>query len=319
MNRPILVSALLFMATAALGAQEANQSSPYQGTSTPPSDDTIMTTTAPAAKPRAGRPAEPAQTQEQPASAPSAVNAPDPDGEIVTVEQETPAPDQPALKTRRSAPDPDSDIVHPQPLRPGELPEGTTIRVRLLNRLSSASSETGEKFQSQVASDVLRGDQVLIPAGTKIDGRLAEVSSGHPAGHGFMRLRPETMILPDGTRYQLHAYVTETPGSHTRVENEGAVLPDSRLKRDGIEYGAAVGAGATTGAIVGGPVGALTGTLIGAGVVTAHLLISHPQAVLQPGTVMEFTLSEPLQMSSAGTNQTDTSQTDADQTDASQN
>jgi hypothetical protein len=57
-----------------------------------------------------------------------------------------------------------------------------------------------------------------------------------------------------------------------------------------------VGAGATTGAILGGPVGALTGGLIGAGVVTAHLLISHPQATLETGTVIVFTLSEPLSM-----------------------
>jgi hypothetical protein len=77
------------------------------------------------------------------------------------------------------------------------------------------------------------------------------------------------------------------------------VLPESRLKRDGIEYGGAVGAGATTGAIMAVPAGALTGGLIGAGVVTAHLLVSHPQATLESGTTLEFTLSEPLQMSPA--------------------
>jgi hypothetical protein len=108
------------------------------------------------------------------------------------------------------------------------------------------------------------------------------------------------MILPDGTRYQLHADLSGTPGAKSKVGSEGDVLPASRLKRDGIEYGGAVGAGAATGAIVGGPVGALTGSLIGAGVVTAHLLISHPQATLESGTILEFTLSEPLQMAPAG-------------------
>jgi hypothetical protein len=304
MNRPVLVSALLFLATAALGAQEASQSDPYQGTSTPPSDGTIVTSSTPHAKPPAGHPAQPAQTPvSAPAQAQPAANADGPDGGIVAVEQNNPAPDQPALTTRNNAVDPDGDIVHPRPPRPGELPEGTTIRVRLQNRLSSASSEKGEAFQSKVASDVLRGDQVLIPAGTEIDGQVVEVSSGHPAGRGSLRLRPETIILSDGTRYQLHAYITQAPGSNTSIGSEGAVVPDSRMKRDGIEYGVAVGAGATAGAIVGGPVGALTGTLIGAGVVTAHLLISHPQAVLESGTVMEFTLSEPLQMTLASASQ----------------
>jgi hypothetical protein len=47
---------------------------------------------------------------------------------------------------------------------------------------------------------------------------------------------------------------------------------------------------------MGGPVGALTGGLIGAGVVTAHLLISHPQATLETGTAIVFTLTESLSM-----------------------
>jgi hypothetical protein len=104
------------------------------------------------------------------------------------------------------------------------------------------------------------------------------------------------VTLPDGTRYQLQAEITGTPGSRTRVGNEGTILPDSRLKRDGIEYGGAVGAGATTGAILGGPVGALAGSMVGAGVITVHLLISHPEATLEPGTALLLTLTEPLQM-----------------------
>jgi len=30
-----------------------------------------------------------------------------------------------------------------------------------------------------------------------------------------MRLRPEAVIMPDGSRYMLHAMVTGTPGSRT--------------------------------------------------------------------------------------------------------
>jgi hypothetical protein len=200
------------------------------------------------------------------------------------------------LTQRNYAADPDGDIVHPHPPRPGELPEGTTIRVRLLDRLSSASSEQGESFRSRVASDVVQGEQVLIPAGAEIDGRVVGVSTGHVGGHGSMHLLPETVILPNGTRYQLRAVISGTPGAKSKVGSEGTILPASRLKRDGIEYGGAVGTGATTGAIVGGPVGALAGSMVGAGVITAHLLISHPQATLEPGTAMIFTLTDPLQM-----------------------
>jgi hypothetical protein len=192
--------------------------------------------------------------------------------------------------------DPDGDIVHPEALRPGMLGEGTMIRVRLIDRLSTATSEKGEPFRTRVASDVVRDGEVLIPAGSEIDGRVADVSRGHAGGYGTIRLQPEMVIMPDGSRLRMSADVTSTPGSHTHVIGEGTIRPDSRLKRDGVEYGGAVGAGVVTGAIVGGPVGAAAGGLVGAGVITVHLLVDHPQATLDEGTSMMFMLTQPLDL-----------------------
>jgi hypothetical protein len=324
MNRPILAFTLFAVASAALGAQQASQSSPYQGTSNPPADDTIVTTTTPQAKPPAGRPmnaapavsrpdmaapdgaASDAAGQGQPSSVDPAVN--NPDAGPVSNQRVLPPPTQPTyadqpgqpvFAARVSEADPDGDIVHPAPLGPGQIGEGTNIRVRLLDRLSTTESEKGQPFRSQVASDVLQGGQVEIPAGTEIDGTLVEVSTGRVGGHGSMRLRPELMILPDGSRYQLRAQVTGTPGSKTRVGSEGTIVPGSRMRRDEIEYGGAVGAGLVTGAVLGGPVGAVTGGAIGAGVVTTHLLVSHPQATLEPGAILQFTLTETLNLTRA--------------------
>jgi hypothetical protein len=265
-----------------------------------------MSTDPPQAKPPAGHPVAPVEPQNQQVAQPQAaavnpaVRYSDPDAGIVQVEQDTPSPEAPALTARGTAADPDGDIVHPRPLPPGELGEGTTIRVRLLDRLSTTSSEKGEAFRSTVASDVLQDGQVLIPAGAEIDGHVAEVSSGRMGGRGSMRLSPETVVLVNGSRYTLRADVSGIPGSRTRVGSEGAIVPASRVERDGIEYGGAVGAGAITGAVIAGPVGALTGSLIGAGAVTVHLLVSHPQATLEPGTVLLFTLSQPVMMSPQG-------------------
>ena len=208
-------------------------------------------------------------------------------------------PAAPTLSPRVYPPDPDGDIVQPAALRPGELGPGTTIRVRLMHKLSTDYTERGEAFRTRVASDVVRGSEVLIPAGAEIDGRVVEISKGHTGGHGTMRLRPETVIMPGSTSYRLYAEVTATPGTGTRIGTEGMISPGSRIKRDGVEYGAAVGGGAVTGAFVGGPIGALTGGLVGAGFVTVHLLLSHPQATLDSGSVLQFTLTEPLYLSSA--------------------
>jgi hypothetical protein len=307
MKRQFLVCALLVAAAAAVGAQQAGQSSqpnPYEGTSTPPPDDQITTSGAPEAKPPAGHYAQPAvpapgpaQSAPQPAAADQPANPPAYQGDDSgIVHPASSAPAEPVTAEHPNTSDPDGDIVHPRALRPGELGEGTSIRVRLMDRLSTVSSQKGEAFRTTVASDVLQGGQVVIPAGAEIDGRVIQVSSGHVGGHGFMRLQPEAVILPNGSRFMLHAETTGAPGSRTRMGSEGAITPDSRLKRDGIEYGGAVGAGAVTGAILGGPAGAVTGGLIGAGAVTVHLLVNHPQATLESGTTMVFTLTEPLDM-----------------------
>ena len=321
MNRPILMCVLFAFASPALSAQQASPSTPYEGTSNPPADSTIETSQPdqpkpPAGKPMIAQPAAPALVAPQaaqsydapahPTSVDPSVNFPDTedgaDAGTVRVAPEPVAPStmRPALATRAYS-DPDGDIVHPGPLPPGVLGEGARIRVRLLTRLSTSDSEKGDLFRSRVASDVLQDGQVLIPAGAEIDGRVVAVSSGHTGGHGSMRLRPETVILLDGMRYRMDAQTSGTPGSRTHVGGEGAILPDGRLKKDGIEYGGAVGAGAVTGAVLGGPVGALAGSVIGASAITVHLLIDHPQATLEPGTILLFTLTEPLNLVATNT------------------
>ncbi len=210
MNRPILAFAFFALAAATLVAQDASQSNPYQGVSNPPPNDSIITSEQeqPIPKPPAAHPMQaPVVQQAAPAAqymAPRQDGAPMPqaygdgtDDGIVGV-----APSTPALNTRAGY-DPDSDIVHPAPLPPGVLGEGTLIRVQLLNELSSTLSERGEAFRGRVATDVLQDGNVVIPAGSEIDGHVAQVSSGHFAGHGSILLEPETVTLATGGRFQL--------------------------------------------------------------------------------------------------------------------
>jgi len=329
MNRPILTCVFLAFATAAAlcaqqPGQQPAQASPYQGQSNPPADDTI--TAQPdeppqalqplqQAKPRAGKPMVqeiPAPSPVQPmvrSALPSAAasssyysktdQADGTDNGIVRVVSSdpsaTPQEVKPSLASRRLN-DPDGDIVHPRPLGPGEVLEGTMIWVRLMTSLSTSGTEPGTMFKTHVAADVWQEGRKLIPAGAEIDGRVVAVSEGHAGGHGSIRLRPDTVILPDGQRFRMDAQVTGTPGTNTRVNGEGTINAGSRWKKDGIEYGGAVGAGAVTGAVIAGPVGALTGSLIGAGAITVHLLTDHPQARLESGTVLMITLNSRLNL-----------------------
>ena len=307
MRHSTLVWSLLVVCAGALSAQQANSSSQYQGVSNPPPDSMI---TEPAPAPQPVYKAKPSPEHPMTAPAPAARSAAaavargssdTADDGIVMI-----APDTgkgPALNRRAASsslasrdPDGDGDIVHPGPLPAGELDYGTMIRARLLTRISTAHSSDGDGFRAQVASDVYRDNQVLIPAGAEIDGTVDHISTGHFAGRGSMMLHPQTVILPDGTKYRLYAQVTGAPGTNTHVNREGKVTPGSRLKKDGVEYGGGAGAGAVAGAMLGGPAGALAGSVVGAGAVTLHLLMDHPQATLEKGTFLEFSLTEPLNL-----------------------
>ncbi len=335
MRRYFWVYLLLLGCAGVLVAQQASRGS-YEGTSTPPPDSTITTEdqAAPqsrtALKPAANQNAvdsdeavDPAGMPVRPTSVDPSLNYPPPesvdgtdDGIVFMVPEEvTETPAQPMTKaavpsrsvfspqkpvvepeTELAGTDPDGDIVNAVPVPPGTLAAGTVISARLKQGLSSSWNRNGDEFQATVVKAIRQGDNVLIPAGAEIRGTIRSVSTGDWGGHGSMILRPQTLILPNGSRYKFSSVVSNAPDSKARVSSEGRVTPGSRVKKDGIEYGGGIATGVVAGGLLGGPAGALAGSLVGAGVVTVHLLKSHPQANLEPGTLLEFNLTLPLRM-----------------------
>lgn len=272
--------------------QNQNQDQ-YTGVSHPPSDDTIQAdedvtppVVAPKPKPSAAIPATPAKP---------AVATPqpgDPDYGMVT---SVPTTSANASLTRRPW-NPDDDMVNYVPSNPNELTIGTNIRVRLTQSLSTNEAHPGEAFRAVVDRDVYMDGRVIIPAGAEMRGHVVRVSQGHHLGpHATIRLRPETVVLPDGTAYHLYAEAVQSKAPNTRTNEEGGIEASPRYKKDAIEYGAGAGAGAVAGGEIAGPVGAGVGSLVGAGVVTAHMLMTHPPAANLPkGSMLVFSLTEPM-------------------------
>ena len=264
------------------------------GVSHPPSDDTItadeeMATpvTTPAPKPSAAIP--------MPAPTPAAAVTPanNPDAGIVTSVPATST----ATLTRRTW-NPDQDIVTAVPSNPNELGEGTNIRVRLSQDLSSEFAHSGETFRAVVDRDVYKDGRIIIPVGAEMRGQVVHVSQGHHIGpKAVLRLRPESILLPDGTSYHIYAEAVQSKAPGTRTDQEGGIQAAPHYKKDAVEYGAGAGAGAATGALIAGPVGAGVGTLVGAGAVTAHMILGHPEAANLPkGSVLIFSLTEPMEL-----------------------
>jgi hypothetical protein len=267
---------------------------PATGVSHPPADDTIQAdedapplVVAPAPKPSAAIPITPA-TPVVITSRPS-----DPDYGMVT----SVSPSTTASLTSRSF-NPDDEMVNVVPSNPNELASGTNIRVRLSQGLSTTETRSGERFRAVVDKDVYNEGRVIIPAGAEMRGRVVAVSQGHHLGpHATIRLRPETIMLPDGTAYHLYAEAVQSKAPGTRTDEEGGIQAAPHYKKDALEYGAGTGAGAIAGGEIAGPVGAGVGSLVGAGVVTAHMLMAHPAvASLPQGSMLVFSLTEPMEL-----------------------
>lgn len=288
----------------ALIAQNTAKPSPYTGVSQPPPDDTITTDATvaapppaklvarPAAAPAAPAPLVPAPPTNAPAAMPSNCN---PDDRMVG----DPSPcDAAIVQTPVASPpatDLDADLVTSVPTRPGELPEGTVIRMALNEELSSGQSQAGSDFSGKVAADVLSSGKVVIPQGSEVLGKVVRVTQGRRMGApATIRLRPDVVVLPDGSRYVLRAQIIGT-NSKARIDDEGSLKPASRLKKNVIEEGVGIGTGAVAGALVGGGPGALVGSLIGAGVMTTHILVQQPATVKVPkDSTLTLSLTQPM-------------------------
>ncbi len=302
-----LATALLLTPMAMRAQSTAQQASPYQGVSTPPPDDTIEASTEPAAQPAHSKPSPATPTvhpnDAAPASsthAPSTANDPKSSdyGVVYSSAESHAAPLSREAHLIARPDNPDFDAVSVVPSPSNQLAEGTDIRVRLLDGLSTGASQDGSSFRAQVAADVFKEGRVVIPVGSELRGRVISVTQGHRLGApATMRLRPETVLLPDGSAYHLYAQAIHTDAPGTRTDAEGGIQPTSRVTRSLVELGAGSGGGAVTGAIFGGPVGAGVGALVGAGIVTAHLLLQHPhEAHVEQGSEVTFSLTEPMDL-----------------------
>lgn len=206
--------------------------------------------------------------------------------------QNAAAVDSAHLEERQS---PSYGIVSVIPFTPNALNAGTNIPVRLLQPISTNSTFRGTPFRATVTRNVYRGGQVIIPAGSELRGMVTSAHPGHRLrGRAELRLTPQLVLLPDGTAYHLDAQVVYSAAPHTQTSNEGVIRPSMHLVKDAAEYGAGAGTGAIVGAHF-GPGGALVGTAIGAGAVTAHLLMQPPSAVTLPrNTELVFSLMQPM-------------------------
>jgi hypothetical protein len=189
----------------------------------------------------------------------------------------------------------DAMIVTSVPERAGELREGTLLRTKVLNTLSTSSTVVGTRFTAEVTEPIERNGRVIIPIGSILDGQVTEVHGGKViSGAALLHLETRNVTLPDGTHYIVHAQLIDTGKNEFSVDNEGTLKRKSHTKETLAIIGGVTGAGAATGALIGGGVGAAVGAGIGAGVSTVIWLKQDRQATLPTDAKLVFSLTTPM-------------------------
>ena len=271
-------------------APEAGQMakpSPYEGVSAPPSDDLITTSEEPPAQlpPTPTRPVAPSN----------------PAGSVAKTAPPASPAQAPELKARPSGTydvtpaDPDAEIVTSVPAPPNALPGGTVFRVHMLQEVMASDTAPGTPFRARLSQDLVHDGHIVVPMGSELLGKVIYTSYGRRiSGQSVIHLRPDEFILPDGTRYHVHAQVIDTLGSNTKPTGEGNIAYKSSGKRDLAVIAAGSGGGAIMGAALGGPAGAAVGTAVGAGIMGTHWLLANHSADLPLESTVVFSLTDPM-------------------------
>jgi hypothetical protein len=189
--------------------------------------------------------------------------------------------------------DADAGVVVRVPGPANMLPEGTLIKTRLLQEVSTRSTAEGSEWRAELLEPLMRDGQVLIPAGALLKGRVTEVHGGKRiSGEASIHLQTLAVVLPDGMERGLHAQVIDTGlNSTVRVDNEGTILRRNRRKEDAGILGLTMGSGAAAGALIAGVPGALVGAGVGGGVSAALWLKQDRQADLPKDAQVTFELT----------------------------
>jgi hypothetical protein len=165
------------------------------------------------------------------------------------------------------------------------VPQGTVLRVRLDDTLSSNNSRGGDTFAATLADPVAVGKKVVIPQGAKVVGQVVDATpSGHLKTPAALAVTV-TSVEVDGKAYGL---TTTTVGRRAR----------SHKKHDAKWIAGGAAGGALLGALLGGGKGAAIGAGIGAGGGTAGAYTTGKKdVVLSSESLLRFQLEAPVTIS----------------------
>ncbi|MCI0354991.1 MAG: hypothetical protein L0099_08140 [Acidobacteria bacterium] len=210
------------------------------------------------------------------------------------VAEQAPAPEASAVPTAAAEPEAAAGSV-PAAIT---VEAGTKVPLILKHAVSTKNARVGDNVYLETTFPVAQDDQIVIPAGTYVQGVVSAVRrSPRVQGRAELLLHFRTMIFPNGYTVSLPGVLDNIPGADktTVKQHEGTVQAGGTKGRDvgtvvtSAGTGAVIGglAGAGKGAAIGGVAGAAVGMLVG-------LFSRGDEVRLETGTAVEMVLQRPL-------------------------
>jgi hypothetical protein len=227
-----------------------------------------------------------------------------------TTETPAPAAPTPAAATPAATPQTAMSATAATPAKPEVknllfIPSGTKVPVVLQHAISTKNAREGDPVYAHTTFPLVANDRVLIPAGTYVQGRIAEVQrAGHIKGRAEMLMTFTTLIFPNGYTVMLPGSVDNIPGSdNTKMKgSEGTVQQESQKGKDAEKIATAAGKGAEGGALIGALAsrsagGALGGAGAGAVLGAAIALFGRGNDVrIEAGTTVEMVIGRDISL-----------------------
>jgi len=178
------------------------------------------------------------------------------------------------------------------------VPAGTQVLLHLRSPIDTKTAKVGDGVYCITSFPVTQNNVAVIPAGTYVKGKIAQVKrAGRIKGRAEILFNFTTMIFPNGYTIDLPGALENAPGSRnsTVTDKEGTVKADSQKGKDAGTVAKTGATGAVIGAVASGGKGAGIGGLAGAAVGLGQVLFTRGQDVrIDQETALEMVLERPL-------------------------
>jgi hypothetical protein len=163
------------------------------------------------------------------------------------------------------------------------IPAGTSLTIRIDQRISVKTSRAGDRFTGEIVEPVLASDNsVLVPKGALVGGVVDESHRrGHFKGRSLLELQLTSLTL-NGTQYPL-------------TTRDLAESKRGKGRRSAAMIGGGAGLGMLVGGVASGGVGLVVGGLVGGGAGTAVAgLTGNRDLVIPAESIVRFKLADDL-------------------------